>query len=117
MTDSLEQVLADEMGDVPVLRKHHKDDIADAIERVCRRVLDATEDYRKWLSESDAMIRSGKGRYWLRARFGEWAHNDLARWAPRNPRAREYRAIVIPQRSDWAAIQADAKRAAREGAA
>jgi hypothetical protein len=113
MADTLEQVLADELGDVPVLRKHGQDAIADAIERVCRRVADATEDYRKFLSESDAMLRSGKTRTWLRAHFGQWAHNDLARWSPHNSRAREYRAMIVPQRTDLVALRADAKRAAR----
>lgn len=122
MTDSsartLEQVLADALGELPVLRRHHQDAIADAIERLCTEVADATEDYRTWLSEGDAMLRSGKGRYWLRARFGDWARANCARWSPRNSRAREYRAMIVPARSNVAALRADARSAARgEGAA
>ena len=116
----LEQVLADALGELPVLRKHGQNALADAIEQLCQEVADATEDYRRWLSEGDAMIRSGKGRYWLRARFGDWARNDLARWSPKNARAREYRALIVPQRSDLERLRADAKAAARgerEGAA
>jgi len=115
---SLEQVLADARGELPVLRKHGQDVLADALERLCQEVADATEDYRTWLSEGDAMLRSSKGRYWLRSRFGDWARQGLARWSPRNSRAREYRALVVPQRTDLAALRADARQAARgEGAA
>ena len=119
MSRTLEQVIADARGDLPVLRKHGQTALADAIESLCNDVDEATEDYRKWLPESDAMLRSGKGKYWLRARFGDWAHAGLARWSPRNTRAREYRALILPQRSDLAALAADAQRAARgeEGAA
>ena len=116
---SLEEVLADARGELPVLRKHGQSALADAIESLCNEVAEATEDYRKWLSEGDAMIRSGKSRVWLRARFGDWARSDLARWSPKNSRAREYRQIAIPQRTDVAALRADAQAAARgtEGAA
>jgi hypothetical protein len=116
---SLELVLADWRERASGARRVKDERVADLLDELCSEVDAATEDYQKWLSESDAMLRSGKGRYWLRARFGEWAHNDLARWNPKNTKAREYRAMVVPQRSDWAAIQADARRAARgeEGAA
>lgn len=119
MTKQLETVLADWRERANGCRRVKDERVADLLDEVCADVADATEDYRKWLSEGDAMIRSGKGRYWLRARFGDWARNDLARWSPKNARAREYRALIVPQRTDLAALRADARRAARgeEGAA
>jgi hypothetical protein len=115
----LEQVLADWRERATGARRVRDERVADLLDELCNDIAEATEDYRKWLSESDAMIRSGKGRYWLRARFGEWAHNDLARWSPKNAKAREYRALIVPQRTNMAALAADARRAARgeEGAA
>ena len=114
----LETVLADWRERATGARRVKDERVADLLDEICQDVADATEDYRKWLSESDAMIRCGRKRYWLRARFGEWAHAGLARWSTKNSRLREYRAMVIPQRFDRAALQADATRAARgEGAA
>lgn len=116
----IELVLADWRERATSCRRVKDERVADIIDEICQEFADATEDYRRWLSEGDAMIRSGKGRYWLRARFGDWARNDLARWSPKNARAREYRALIVPQRTDVAALRADAKRAARgeqEGAA
>jgi hypothetical protein len=115
---ALETVLADWRERASGCRHVRDERVAEIIEEICREVSDATEDYRTWLSEGDAMLRSSKGRYWLRARFGDWARQGLARWSPRNARAREYRALVVPQRSDLAALRADARNAARgEGAA
>lgn len=109
----LEQVLADAREEAGILRKHGQDAIADALLRLCQDVADATEDFRTWLSEPDAMLRCGKPRGWLRSRFADWCHAKNARWSPRNARAREYRAIIIPQRTDVVALRADARRAAR----
>lgn len=116
---SLEQVIADWRERASACRRVKDERVADLIDEICQEIANATEDYTKWLSESDAMIRCGKGRYWLRARFGDWTRSDCARWSPKNKRAREYRAMVIPQRADFAALQADAIAAARgtEGAA
>jgi hypothetical protein len=115
----LETVLADWRERASGARRLRDERVAELLDEFCADVADATEDYRKWLPESDAMIRSGKGKYWLRARFGEWAQAGNARWSPKNARAREYRAMVLPQRTDLAALHADAQRAARgeEGAA
>lgn len=123
MTDSprsLELVLADWRERASHCRRVKDSRVADIIDDICNDVADATEDYRHWLSEGDAMIRSGKGKYWLRSKFGDWARADMARWSPKNSRAREYRACILPQRSDLERLRADAKAAARgerEGAA
>ncbi|HEX6924264.1 MAG TPA: hypothetical protein VF167_02485 [Longimicrobiaceae bacterium] len=113
MTRPLEQVLADAREEAAVLRKHGQGAIADALERLCNDVDDATEEYRSWLSEQEAMLRSGKGVAYLRNRFGAWQRQGLARWSPRNRRAREYRALIVPHRTDLAKLRADARRAAR----
>lgn len=110
---TLEQVLADWNERASAARLLKDARVADLIQDFCDDVADSTEDYRTWLSESDAMLRSGRPKVWLRARFANWARQGLARWSPRNARAREYRALIVPMRSDVAAIRADAVRAAR----
>lgn len=59
----------------------------DAIERAAR-------PFAAWLSESDAMIRSGKGASYFRARFRAWESAGLAE---QRGRLRYYRAAVVPQ--------------------
>ena len=110
---SIEQVIADAREEAAVLRKHGQDAIASAIDRVCDEVADATEDYRTWLTETDAMLRSGHTRAWLRNRFPAWDRQGMARWSPKNSAAREFRALIIPQRTNLAALRADARLAAR----
>ena len=71
MTDrGLETVISDWRERASHCRRVKDDRVANVIDDICNDVAEATEDYRHWLSEGDAMIRSGKGRYWLRARFG-----------------------------------------------
>ena len=111
---TLEQVIADAREDAAVLKKHGQTAIADAIESLCDAVDTAAEDYLSWLSESDAMLRSGHTRTWLRVRFPMWDRQGLARWSPRNATAREYRALIVPQRTNVAALRTDARKAARE---
>lgn len=109
----IEQVIADAREEAAVLRKHGQAAIATAIDRVCDEVSEATEDYRTWLTETDAMLRSGHTRTWLRNRFPAWAHQGMARWSPKNSTAREFRALIIPVRTNLAALRADARMAAR----
>lgn len=110
---TIEQVLADARGEAAVLRKHGQEAIADAIDRICDDVAEATEDYRNWLTETDAMLRSGHTRAWLRNRFPAWERQGMARWSPKNAAAREFRALMVPQRTNLAALRADARMAAR----
>lgn len=115
MARSLEQVLADAEGELPVLRKHGSSAIADAIERLCAEVRQAAEDYMVWLSESDAVLASDHSAAWFRARFAGWQRQGLARWNPRNQRERQYRALIVPRRHDADAVRADAEHAALHG--
>lgn len=68
------------------------------------RMLDAIEraaaPFTAMLSESDAMLRSGRGVDFFRSRFGAWERQGLAE---KRGRLRYYRAIVIPVRDRSAA--------------
>lgn len=109
MSQTLEQVLADERGDAAVLRARGHAHDAELIESVCNKVAAAARDYLTMLPEADARLWSGKSTEWLRARFPEWAalgHAEL------RGRVRYYRAIVLPRRARVVA----AREAGRAGA-
>lgn len=111
MTD-LDQVLADMRGEAAVLRRAGHREQADAYERFAALVADATEDYRTFLTEPQAALRSGKSRDWLRARFAGWLADGNAREGHRRGE-REYRQVVIPRRANLEAAREAGRRAGR----
>ena len=78
---------------------------------LCDAVADSTEDYRTWLTESDARLQSGRSVEWLRAQFPRWLDQGLARL---NGRKREYRAMIVPRRANVSAAKEAGRRAASE---
>ncbi len=93
-TESLDQVLADERGKAAVLHAYGQPQIAALILALCDRVAAAAESYLRFCAESEAMLRTGKARGWLRARRDAWAAAGHARkvggtW--------EYRECVLPE--------------------
>lgn len=112
MSVSLEDVLADARGEAAVLRRAGYPIQAQAIERLCDAVADATEDYRTWLTESDARLQSGRSVEWLRGQFPRWLERGLVRM---NGKKREYRALIVPRRANVSAAKAAGRRAAIEG--
>ena len=109
---TLEQVLADTRGEIPVLRRHGQHVIADAIERLCDDVQEAAQPFMRWLSESEAQLRSHRSTEWLRKRFAGWERMGLARWNPHRPTQRQYLECAIPQDLNLDAVRADAAREA-----
>lgn len=109
---SLEQVLADARGELPILRKHGQATIADAIERLVEDVVESAQPFLVWLSEGEARLRSDHSAEWLRRRFPAWERQGLARWNPRRPSERQYLQVVIPQARNLEAVRADAAREA-----
>lgn len=110
MTRSLEQVLADWREDAQILRKHGHGREAEQLERFSIDVARAAEDYLRWVSEEDAMLRSSKSREWLRSQFPEWERMGHAR---REGKRRCYRLLVIPVRANLTAAAAAGREAAR----
>jgi len=108
---TLEQLLADWRGDAQVLRRRGHDREADQMERFAEAVARAAEDYLRWLSEDEALLRSGRSRGWLRSQFPDWQRAGHAR---REGRKRWYRMLVIPQRANPLAARAAGRRAALE---
>src|SRR5574338_830094 len=98
MAKTIEQVLADARGELPVLRKHGQSALADAIERLCDEMAEAAEPFTRWLSETEAVLGSPHAAPWFRQRFRAWEKQGLARWSPRNKQERQYLSVIVPQR-------------------
>jgi hypothetical protein len=109
----LEQLLADWRGDAQVLRRRGHGHEAEQMERFAEAVATAAEDYLRWLSEDEALLRSGRSLGWLRSQFPEWQQAGHAR---RDGRTRWYRMLVIPQRANPLASRDAGRRAALERA-
>jgi hypothetical protein len=108
VSDTPEQVLADERESANVLRrKGHRHD-AELIEGVCDRFAASIVDYLNWLTEGEAKLRSGHSAEYLRARFPQWLEQGLARW---DGKKRQYRAVVVPQRGNREAAREAGRRA------
>jgi hypothetical protein len=111
--NTLEDVLRHHRADAATLRRRGHDHEADVIESVCSDVERTAETYLRWLSEDDAMLRSGRGRAWLKARFPEWQAAGDAR---QDRKVRRYRMIVIPERRRVRDAQEAGRRAGKEAA-
>ena len=115
-TESLVDVIADERGQAAVLR--HKGFVREAemIERFAERVARAAAPFIDWLSEKEAVLRSGHSADWHRARFAQLEAQGLARWNPERPRERQYLRCVVPQRANTSAARVAGLRGERLGA-
>lgn len=118
MSDRLDlaQILADLRGDAAVLRRSGHAEQAVAREQIADDVTAAAEEWLTFLSESDAMLRSGRTKDWLRSRFAEWERDGHARLVNKQ---RQYRMCVVPRRynlSDAREAGAEAARRHRKSA-
>ena len=109
----LEQVLADEREDAASLRRNGEADKAAIIERICDRVQEAAEDYLRWMTEEQAMTKSGRGQQYFLSRFEEWEALGHAR---KKGRLREYRSVIVPQRVHASVAYEEGKRAGESAA-
>lgn len=112
MTAHLDQAFADALEDAQVLRKRGHGHDAELIEQLVADFRKAAGLHLAWLSEGDAVLRSGKKLAWLRKRRRGWAVQGFAR---RRPDGRwEYLACVVPQQLDVRTLEDDARAAARQ---
>ena len=91
----IEDVIADLREEANVLRRTGNVKQAETYDRILDVLTPELEELTTWLSEDDAMLRSGRGKAWLRARFDEWEKRGHAK---QERRKRWYRMVVIPQR-------------------
>lgn len=106
----LEQIIADAREEAAVLRRSGNAGQADYVEALLDRVERGAEDYLRWLTEADAIIKSGLAERTLRRRFRELLDCGLARYSAK--REREYRACAVPPRPNVADARARGSAAA-----
>ena len=93
-----------------MLRRSGNAGQAEYVEALCDRTAEAAADYIRWLSESDAMLKSGLSSRTLQRRFRNLLECGLARHGAHGER--EYRACAIPFRANIAAARARGRGAA-----
>lgn len=111
---SLEQVLADFAEDAAVLRRRGHPNDAAIIEQMVSEVRKVAEPWITWLSESDAILRSGNTPNWFRRNRAYWRQLGLVKY---EGKTFYYCQAIVPQRVNLDAVREDAKRAAHEDAA
>lgn len=92
-----------------VLRARGHTREARTIDALLDEVSRSARAYLNWLSEQEAMLRSGRSVGYFRARFAEWAQEGNAR---QDGRRRLYRECIVPRRADLDAAREAAKQAA-----
>jgi hypothetical protein len=113
VTETPEEVIA-RCAKTPPSRGGSATSTTRSCSRTASRSSSVLAEYLTWISEADARIRSAHAPAWFRVRFPEWERQGLARWNPKRPRERQYRAIIVPLAADPRAVRADARRAAGE---
>lgn len=113
MSESLDQVLTDAREQAQILRFHGHHDQAAALEKFVARVKQSASEYLAWLTESEAMLYTGRSVEWLRSRFRGWESRGLARYEHRR---RHYRRIALEHRGNADAARAAGERAGRGAA-
>ncbi len=98
--------------DAEVLRRHGDVRQAEQLERCAGEAGAAAEEYIRWLTEEDAMLRSGRSRKWLRRHFPEWEHAGQAR---RDRSRRFYRMLIVPQHGNTFGAREAGRDAGLEG--
>lgn len=114
MSDTLATVLADATEEANMLMRNRASFAPERVLQLVREVRSAASEFLTWVSENDAMTRSGHGRAWFRQRFPDWQRQGNARWNPQRPRERQYRQLIVPIAHDVDTVQADARRTAQE---
>ena len=96
-TTAPETVLADWRGSAAVLRSRGHAHDAQILDQCADEMQAALGAYIVWISEPDAMLKSGRGVDYFRSRFPDWNAAGMAEL--RNGRRRWYRSLVVPQRT------------------
>jgi hypothetical protein len=111
MARELSDVLADWLGDAAVLRRNGNAAGAETLERCAREVKESAEEWLLWISEGEAMTRSGHVAAWFRARFEAFKREGHARTVKRG--VRQYRACVVPRRANTAIAELQGREASQ----
>jgi hypothetical protein len=108
----LTQVLTDARGEAAVLRSHGHVLQAESIEKLVEAVAKSMEDYLTLLTETEAMLFTGRKQPYLRDRFWEWQRRGLAVWDEQHHR-RLYRRLALEHRGNAEAARQAGREAVR----
>lgn len=106
----LTQILADAREEAQVLRSNGAGFAVGRVEELLAAIAQSAEEWTTWLSEGDAMVRSGFSVVWFRGRFESLKRDGHARLVGR---ARQYRACAVPRRANTALQNSRGRDAAR----
>lgn len=107
----LSDVLDAWRSDAAVLRRAGHETEAVMCERMAGEVEASAEEWVTFVTEADAMLRSGRSAAWHRGRFAEWERDGHARI---RSKLRYYRLAIIPRRYDITDARAAGAAAARK---
>lgn len=105
----LDEMIANWRSDAQALRRQGILDRANWLDERADEVRASAVPWITWLSEKDAMLKSGMTQKYFRIHFPGWLDQNLARW---NGKDREFRDCIVPQRKHRSATREDARRAA-----
>lgn len=114
-TRDLVDVIADWRGDAAVLRRRGDIRAAELLELCADQASAAAEEWNTFLSEGEAMLRSGRSRPWLRAQFARWEREGHAKETARHTRI--YRQCIVPQKANVTSAASRGREAARKARA
>lgn len=99
-----EQVITDWRGHAQVLRARGHGHDAALLEQCADEITTALGAFLVWVSEADAMLKSGRQIDYFRSRFAEWAAQSVP-MAELRGRHRWYRSLIVPQRTHASAAR------------
>jgi hypothetical protein len=107
----LDTVLAQHRADAVALRRNGEVGKAELIERLVASVEASAGDWLTWVSEADAILRSGHSRTWWLAAFKRLQPRGHARQIGRAQRI--YRLAIVPMRKGLLDAASEGRRVAR----
>jgi hypothetical protein len=113
MKETLEEVLEDERRQAKVLADNGHENDANLIRRVCDRAESAAAEYVNFMSEPEAILRTGKSERQLRRLYAELEPRGHAK---KIGAMRYYRECILEPRKDLSAARKAGRRAAEKTA-
>lgn len=110
----LDQILTDAKGEASVLRRAGHALQAEWVDSLVKQIADATEEFRRWMTEDQAELQSGMSAQWLRAHWHKWFEQGHAKRGLRGERL--YRQIVVPRRGHVQTAREAGRRAGERSA-
>jgi hypothetical protein len=112
---TLEEVLREAREEAKVLDRAGAAMSVRRFEQWLLLIENSTAEFREFMSEGSATLRSGKSVAWFRSRFDDWRAQGLARYNPKTTRKeRQYRSMIVPMRVHLETVREQARRDAIE---